>query len=108
MPVYDLVCRDCETNWETKLQWKEPLPACPECGSDEVRKVYHPAALIFKGSGWHATDYRSNSAGANGANGANGKAESSDSKDTSASKSESGNAAGGGCAGGSCPAKAAD
>jgi putative FmdB family regulatory protein len=62
MPVYELKCRECEHDWETRLEWKAPLPACPECGSEEVRKVYHAAALIFKGSGWHCNDYAKNGA----------------------------------------------
>ena len=62
MPLYEFRCRECDHNWETRLEWKAPLPACPDCGTAEVRKVYHPAALVFKGSGWHVNDYGKNGA----------------------------------------------
>lgn len=34
----------------------EPLTACPECGG-ELRKVFAPPAIAFKGSGFYATDH---------------------------------------------------
>jgi putative FmdB family regulatory protein len=62
MPLYELKCRDCDHDWDVRQEWKVPLPACPECGSDNVRKVLHAAALVFKGSGWHVNDYGKNGA----------------------------------------------
>lgn len=57
MPLYEFKCRQCEHNWEVKLAYKAPVPDCPGCGSTDVRKVFHAAALVFKGSGWHVNDY---------------------------------------------------
>jgi putative FmdB family regulatory protein len=36
---------------------EDPLTTCPECGG-EVRRVIHPAGIVFKGSGFYATDSR--------------------------------------------------
>jgi len=63
MPLYELECRNCEHRWDVRIAWKAALPPCPECGSEQVRKVLHTPALVFKGSGWHVTDYASNGAG---------------------------------------------
>jgi putative FmdB family regulatory protein len=37
----------------------EPLKRCPECSKNSLRKVLTPAGIIFKGSGWYATDHKS-------------------------------------------------
>jgi putative FmdB family regulatory protein len=88
MPLYEFVCKDCETTWEVRMPYKDPLPNCPECDSSEVRKVYQPAALIFKGSGWHVNDYASSKSGSNSAP-KNGKSEDSGSGSSSASETKS-------------------
>lgn len=106
MPLYEFKCRDCDHGWEDRIAWKAPLPDCPECGSAEIRKVYHAAALVFKGSGWHCTDYSSNGSklAANG-NG-NGKSHSeSGGSDSSSSTSTSTNESSGSAATPASPAK---
>jgi predicted nucleic acid-binding Zn ribbon protein len=40
-------------------------PKCERCGRD-VRRVFSPVGIIFKGSGWHITDYRKTPAPADG------------------------------------------
>jgi len=47
---------------------EEPLTTCGVCGGP-LRKVFHPAGIVFKGSGFYATDSRSGKSGA-GAKGA--------------------------------------
>jgi putative FmdB family regulatory protein len=37
----------------------EPLKVCPECQKEALRKVYLPVGIVFKGSGFYATDNRS-------------------------------------------------
>jgi putative FmdB family regulatory protein len=37
----------------------KPLTRCPECGKEALRKVYLPVGIVFKGSGFYATDHRS-------------------------------------------------
>src|SRR5260370_32168757 len=47
----------------------EPLKICSECGG-HIRRVYYPAGIVFKGSGFYKTDHRPDSStGSNGQNG---------------------------------------
>jgi putative FmdB family regulatory protein len=37
----------------------ESLTRCPECGKKALRKVFQPVGIVFKGSGFYATDHHS-------------------------------------------------
>ena len=56
MPLYEYACKVCDHHFDIRHGANE-LPAlqCPEC-QGEVRKVFHAAGIIFKGSGWYITD----------------------------------------------------
>jgi putative FmdB family regulatory protein len=57
MPTYEYRCRDCGHTFEIVQKMSdEPLTHCPECGGD-LRKVFAPPAISFKGSGFYATDH---------------------------------------------------
>jgi putative FmdB family regulatory protein len=58
MAVYEYECENCGRRFE-RLQsmTAEPVRQCPECAG-AVHKVFHPAGIIFKGSGWYITDSR--------------------------------------------------
>ncbi|HEY7668232.1 MAG TPA: FmdB family zinc ribbon protein [Actinomycetota bacterium] len=57
MPTYEYVCKDCGHRFETwQSMSDDPLTICPECGG-ELRKVFAPPAISFKGSGFYATDH---------------------------------------------------
>ncbi len=57
MPTYEYVCRSCGHLFEIVQSMKDdPLKECPECGG-ELRKVFTPPAISFKGSGFYATDH---------------------------------------------------
>lgn len=60
MPTYDYKCLECEDQFE-KFQGitAPPLEECPECGGKVKRLIGAGAGLIFKGSGFYITDYRS-------------------------------------------------
>jgi len=59
MPTYDYVCSTCGT-FEVYQGIKEtPLAACPTCGGRVKRKIGTGGGLLFKGSGFYVTDYRS-------------------------------------------------
>lgn len=60
MPTYDYKCLACENKFE-KFQGitAPPLEECPECGGKVKRLIGAGAGLIFKGSGFYITDYRS-------------------------------------------------
>lgn len=60
MPVYTYRCESCETQFEQTQKFSDvPLTTCPECGKKSLRKVYTPVGIVFKGSGFYATDHRS-------------------------------------------------
>jgi putative FmdB family regulatory protein len=60
MPVYTYRCENCGVQFERTQKFSEsPLVWCPECGKKELRKVYTPVGIVFKGSGFYATDHRS-------------------------------------------------
>jgi len=58
MPTYEYVCKSCGHLFEVVQSMRDdPLTECPECGG-ELRKVFAPPAIAFKGSGFYATDHR--------------------------------------------------
>jgi putative FmdB family regulatory protein len=63
MPTYDYLCDACRHQFEAFHSIKaEPLKKCPECGRKKLRRMIGPgAAIVFKGSGFYKTDYRSES-----------------------------------------------
>ncbi len=66
MPIYTYRCTQCGVEFDQHQNFSDPpLTVCPECGKKSLRKVFSPAGIIFKGSGWYATDHRSPSGGVN-------------------------------------------
>lgn len=63
MPTYDYVCDACEHQFELfQSITASPKRTCPECGRRKLRRLIGPgAAIVFKGSGFYQTDYRSES-----------------------------------------------
>lgn len=63
MPTYDYVCDACQHAFELFQSIKEnPKRKCPECGKQKLRRLIGPgAAIVFRGSGFYKTDYRSES-----------------------------------------------
>lgn len=57
MPTYEYRCTRCDHGFECFQRVGDPAPACPQCGG-ATRKVYSSVGLIFKGKGFHTTDYR--------------------------------------------------
>ncbi|MDI6771004.1 MAG: zinc ribbon domain-containing protein [bacterium] len=65
MPIYEYRCTRCQHGFESFHPAGVPAPGCPQCGG-VVRKVYSSVGLIFKGSGFHSTDYRKSAPSGNG------------------------------------------
>ena len=60
MPTYEYACLKCGYEFEQYQSIKdEPLKRCPKCKGKVVKKISSGAGLIFKGSGFYITDYRS-------------------------------------------------
>ena len=63
MPTYDYECDACNHRFEEfQSMMDEPLKKCPKCKKSKLRRLLGTgAAIIFKGSGFYQTDYRSES-----------------------------------------------
>lgn len=95
MPTYDYECKACHHRWEMYQSIKaDPEKKCPKCGKRQAQRMIGAGAgIIFKGSGFYQTDYRSSAykkaaeADKKATEGGNGKADTAPAK--SESKSES-------------------
>jgi putative FmdB family regulatory protein len=88
MPLYAYRCNNCGVQIERRQGFNDaPLKKCPECGENELRKLYSPVGILFKGPGFYATDHRSAS-GANGTSKKTENTEESEAGDKPAAKSE--------------------
>ena len=94
MPTYEYKCTECGHQFDAQQKFSDdPLQVCPKC-QGKLRKVFHPAGVIFKGSGFYTTDYKgsgkeSGKGSSDNGSGGDGKADKSDSKKSSESKSDS-------------------
>jgi putative FmdB family regulatory protein len=62
MPVYGYRCTSCGVQFERQQSFQDaPLKTCPECRKRTLVKVLAPVGIVFKGSGFYATDNRSGS-----------------------------------------------
>lgn len=60
MPVYTYRCESCGVQFERHQSFNDaPLKTCPECRKKSLRKVITPTKIVFKGSGFYATDHKS-------------------------------------------------
>jgi putative FmdB family regulatory protein len=61
MPTYEYACTQCGQHIEVYQRMADAsLTTCGACGG-ALRKVFHPAGIMFKGSGFYSTDNRSKS-----------------------------------------------
>jgi putative FmdB family regulatory protein len=60
MPIYTYRCNNCGVQFEEQQSFSDnPLTRCPECGKKALKKVFQPVGIVFKGSGFYATDHHS-------------------------------------------------
>jgi len=92
MPTYEYKCKHCKHRFEALQSiTARPLKKCPECGRNGLRRLIGAGAgIIFKGSGFYATDYRPKTAAKSGeanetSEGSKQKGESSSSADDDSS-----------------------
>jgi putative FmdB family regulatory protein len=58
MPLYDYECSKCHKIIEVRHGFDERhTEPCPHCGG-ELRRLFNPAGIVFKGSGFYITDSR--------------------------------------------------
>jgi len=63
MPTYEYICENCDCKFEQFQSIKaKPIRKCPKCGKRELKRLIGSGSgVIFKGSGFYQTDYRSES-----------------------------------------------
>lgn len=85
MPTYTYQCTNCGVRFERQQKYSDaPITQCPECRKKTLRKIFTPVGIVFKGSGFYATDHRSPS-GTSRSNGTS-KSDSSEEKTTKPSE----------------------
>lgn len=58
MPIYGYRCQSCQREFEVQKRMSDPpQEACPDCGGPGAR-LFYPAGILFKGSGFYKTDSR--------------------------------------------------
>ena len=106
MPTYEYKCLDCGIQFDRfQSITEDPIQECPECSGRTKRLIGAGAGLIFKGSGFYITDYRSegykesakkdkesSSSGEGDSKSGDSKSGDSKSSDSKSTKTESGNA----------------
>ena len=102
MPTYEYECTVCGQHIEVFQRFSEDaLTTCGVCGG-KLRKVFYPAGIVFKGSGFYATDSRSkSSSGGSSKKDSDGGSSSSKGSDSSGSSGSEGGSGSKGGDGGS-------
>lgn len=78
MPIYEYECEKCHQRYEVFQNFNAPpMTKCEACGA-EVHRVISRPAILFKGSGFHVTDYKGSS-GQQSPSTSNGEGKKSDS-----------------------------
>jgi putative FmdB family regulatory protein len=89
MPTYQYRCVDCDSELEVVQKFTDAsLTECPECDGS-LRKVYSAVGVVFKGSGFYATDNRTKGKTAAAATASSGEKSSSAEKSSGSEKSSS-------------------
>ena len=94
MPLYEYRCKNCGHQFDIQQSFTDDsLTVCPDCGEPQLRKVFQPVGITFKGSGFYKNDSRSSSSSTSpsgsSSSGSNGEGSgSSSSSESSSSSSE--------------------
>jgi putative FmdB family regulatory protein len=90
MPVYTYRCEACGIQFERHQSFTDtPLKTCPECRKKALKKVITPTKIIFKGSGFYATDHKSPSGDTSGVKKSDSKEAESTPKESKPAESKS-------------------
>jgi putative FmdB family regulatory protein len=88
MPIYEYRCENGHTFEVMQRMTDDPVASCQTCDAP-VRRVFHPVAVHFKGSGFYNTDYGKAKRGGAGAESSSDTSSSSDGKGSSSEKKSS-------------------
>lgn len=90
MPIYTYRCENCGVRFERQQSFSEQaLTRCPECNKKALKKVYTPVGIVFKGSGFYATDHKSPSGAGRSGKASDAKSDASSSESASPTSSAS-------------------
>lgn len=90
MPTYEYRCGDCGHEFEEFQAISDPpITICPSCSGKTERVISGGAGLIFKGSGFYITDYRSGKYKAEASKDAAGATKAPDTKPSESKSSDS-------------------
>jgi putative FmdB family regulatory protein len=97
LPIYEYQCVSCGAVTDIKHGFKETTnETCPKC-SGELKRLFNPAGIVFKGSGFYVTDSRK-SEGASKGESSTGESSKSESPKSESPKSEGSKSGSGGAA----------
>ena len=85
MPHYDYRCPEGHTFEVWQRMSDEPGADCPECGQ-RAKRLFTPAPILFKGSGFYKTDSRGSSASGGGSSSGGSEGSSSSSSGSTSSR----------------------
>jgi putative FmdB family regulatory protein len=89
MPTYEYRCKDCGEHLEVVQSFRDdPLTECPRCSGD-LKKVFQPIGIAFKGTGFYRNDARSKSSSSTSSTGSSAGSSSSPSSSSESSGSGS-------------------
>jgi putative FmdB family regulatory protein len=88
MPIYEYRCENGHTFEVMQRMTDDPVASCQTCDAP-VRRVFHPVAVHFKGSGFYNTDYGKAKRGAANAESSSSDGKSADSKSSDGKSSSS-------------------
>jgi putative FmdB family regulatory protein len=88
MPIYEYRCENGHTFEVMQRMTDDPVASCQTCDAP-VRRVFHPVAVHFKGSGFYNTDYGKAKRGAANAESSSSDGKSADSKNSDGKSSDS-------------------
>lgn len=88
MPLYEYRCRNCNHQFEIQQSFSDDaLTVCPEC-EGELRKVFNPVGIAFKGSGFYKNDSRGGSSSSSSSSDSSSSSSGGDSSSTSSTTKE--------------------
>ena len=88
LPTYGYRCRKCANEFDMQQKMSDPSgAACPKCGSP-AQRLFFPASIVFKGSGFYATDNRGKSSSSASSSSSDGAGTASPAKAGAESKTD--------------------
>jgi putative FmdB family regulatory protein len=88
LPTYGYRCPKCANEFDVQQKMSDPSgAACPKCGSP-AQRLFFPASIVFKGSGFYATDNRGKSSSSSSASSSDGAGTASSPKAGGESKTD--------------------